>query len=341
MAVVGFQDFWVTGSRFYFQREPVSSVVQPFVDLGVIQVASPTLEITKIELKDSDGGVKRVVDQKVTEINETYDITCSNLNGDNLSLLFLSAAPEAFSQSATQVESSPVYSHPGRLVKLLDANGIPIFGITSVEAVTKATNYALVSITSSTKTIVVTGDCSSVMTVGVKIAVVGSVQPTDDGIYTVASSSYGAPNTSIIVTETVAVDATAGGTVSEAYILDTDWEVVSLERGIIRMIDGGAFATAANIDITFTPRAISGARLIKPQSSRGEIKGKGWVIWGRENNASQSMREADVSITPSSGKLDIEDYSNFVLQAKVLSDVTLVQPAGRLLNWLGDLPTKS
>ncbi len=86
MAIVKAQDFWLTGSRLYFQRDPVAAVVQPYRDLGVIAPANPTLEIEKIVLKDSDGGVKTDITESVTEINETYEITCSNLSPNNLSL---------------------------------------------------------------------------------------------------------------------------------------------------------------------------------------------------------------------------------------------------------------
>lgn len=274
MAIVGAQDFWLTGSRLYFQRDPVASVVQMHRDLGVIEPANPTLEIEKLELEDSDGGVKSTVTESVTKIDETYEITCSNLNPNNLALLFLANDPASFTQSASAVTDVRHYAHPGELVKLLDADydaatpGSPIFGITSIDDVT--------------------------------------------GV---------------------------GG--SPTYVEDTDWETVDLQRGIIRMITGGAFAAAAAILIDYTPTAITGTRMVTPQGLLGTVEGNAVLIFGRGNNAQQSARYGRASLTPSSANLQINDYSNFVLSLKFLSDLTAATPAGNLLYWVGSVPAVS
>ncbi len=274
MAVVGAQDFWLTGSRLYFQRDPVSSVVQPHRDLGVIAPANPTLEIEKLELEDSDGGVKSVVTESVTKIDETYEITCSNLNPNNLALLFLANDAVEFTQSASAVTDVKHFAHPGELVKLIDADydavtpGVPIFGITSIQAVTGA-----------------------------------------------------------------------GG--SPTYTVDVDWEIVDLQRGLIRMITGGAFAAAADILVDYTPTAITGIRMVTPQGLLGTVEGNAVLVFGRGNNAQQSARYGRASLTPSSANLQIDDYSNFVLSLKFLSDLTAATPAGNLLYWVGGVPTVS
>ncbi len=46
MSLVGSQDYWLTGSRVYFQRDPVAGVVQPIIDWGTIEVVSPTVTPT-------------------------------------------------------------------------------------------------------------------------------------------------------------------------------------------------------------------------------------------------------------------------------------------------------
>ncbi len=274
MAIVQHQDFWLTGSRLYFQRDPVATVVQPHRDLGVINPANPTLEIEKIVLKDSDGGVKTDITESVTEINETYEITCSNLSPNNLSLLFLGNDPTDFTQSASALTDIKHFAHPGELVKLIDADydaatpGVPIFAIASIQAVTGA-----------------------------------------------------------------------GG--SPTYTVDTDWEIVDLQRGLIRMITGGAFSVAADILIDFTPTAISGKRMVTPQGLLGTVEGNAVLVFGRGNNAQQSARYGRASLTPASANLQIDDYSNFVLSLKFLSDLTAATPAGNLLYWVGAVPSVS
>lgn len=274
MGIIAAQDHWLTGSRLLFQRDPVASVPQPHRDLGVIEPANPGLEIEKIELNDSDGGVISIVTESVVKIDETYEITCSNLGPKNLSLLFLANDPESFVQSASAVTDVKHYAHPGELVKLLDGDydaatpGGPIFGIASIQEVT--------------------------------------------GV---------------------------GG--SPTYVEDTDWETVDLERGVIRMISGGAFAAAAAILVDYTPRAITGDRMIVPQGLLGTVEGNAILIYGRGNNAQQSARYGRVSLTPVSANFQIEDYSNFVLSLKFLSDLTAATPAGNLLYWVGALPAVS
>jgi hypothetical protein len=139
MSIVGFQDFWVAGSRFYYRRDPIDGVVQPWIDLGVIQPANPSLEIEKLELEDSDGGVKKVVDERVVKIEETYDITCSNINMDNLALLFLSNPPSAFSQTDTVPKNAVHHLVAGRIAKLhdTDAAETPVYGVKNILGVYK------------------------------------------------------------------------------------------------------------------------------------------------------------------------------------------------------------
>ena len=39
--IVGFQDLWVAGSRFYFQRDTAGSTTYPLLDLGTVNTISP------------------------------------------------------------------------------------------------------------------------------------------------------------------------------------------------------------------------------------------------------------------------------------------------------------
>ena len=268
MSVVGWQDYWVTGARFYFVRDDDTN--EALIDLGTVQSATPSIETSKLELKDGDGGVRKTVDEVVTEINESYEITCNNFNPTNLALAFLADEPEAFTQTADAIEN---VAHTaviglGKFVKLKDASGNFLYNITSI----------------------------------------------------------------------VVKDATEVTT----YVEDTDYKWISKDRGIIEILAAGSIDDGDVLHITITPVALSGNRLIKPQTSGGAIKGTGVLIFGRNNNAEQTVREVLMSITPNTTNLQSEDFSDFVLTANVLGDITdTTTPAGRMLQFKGDLPSMS
>jgi hypothetical protein len=273
--VVGAQIVGQVGSRFYFQRDPISSVPQPIVDFGTVQAINPSFDPTTIELRDSDGGTLVLVDEAVTQIDETYEITGHNLAPEQAALAWLSNPPADIGQAATQLTSIRHYAHPGRLVKLLDADydaatpGEYIQGITSVDTVT-------------------------------------------------------------------------GPSATPTYTLGTDYEVVSLERGIIRMIDGGSFSSAGPIEVTLTPRAIqSELRRILPGTVQTNIQGNGIIVYSMQNNARQMARIARFSITPAAPSFSADEYSTLGFSARILYDLTASQPAGRLDYWLGALPPLS
>ena len=362
MSVVGFQDFWVVGSRLHFQKEtPSGGVVQPLIDLGVIETANPAFEIEKLELEDGDGGVKTVVDESVVSINEAYDITCNNMNLDNLALLFQASDPSSYTQTAEE-ESVTIYTHAGKLVKMVDddAAATPLFMLSTIAGVLSApvsagvlSTAVLTAINATTKTLTITGDITAGLSPGEAIVVkrAGLTNILNSRTYTInGTPTFGGGNTSIVVNETPAASETAitGSIIYKAaadtgtvYVQDVDWDVYSLDRGVARILEGGAISADGNKTYVFSKSAITGKRLINPQSLGGTIKGKAWVYWGRGNNAFQHVREADVSITPSASNFSIDDFSNFVLTVTVIGDVTAAVPAGRLIAIKGALPSSS
>lgn len=267
MSIIGHQHSRILGSRCYFQRDPVNGVTQPIIDLGIIQGSNPTLEIGKVKLRDADGGILRTVAEEVNSIDESYEITTTNLNLDNLALLFMAEPPTAFAQAATPVTNAVHAAQPGRLVKIRTSTAF-VYGIASIDAVT-------------------------------------------------------------------------GPSGTPTYVLGTDYEVVSLERGLIRMLATGSFAAAGNIEIDYTPRVISGTRLITPHNIACSVYGTAMFVWSSCNNNEQMVREAKVSFTATSGTFQQSDFSTASFALAVLSDLTKATPAGRLLYWLGNLPTAS
>jgi len=360
MSVVGFQDFWVVGSRLHFQKEtPTGGVVQPLVDLGVIETANPAFEIEKLELEDGDGGVKTVVDESVVSINEAYDITCNNISMTNLALLFQAEEATAYTQTAAE-EIVTTYSHAGRLVKMVDNDALatPLFMLSTIAGVLSApvsagvlTTSTITAINATTKVITATGDLTTHLAVGEAFVVnaLGLANILNSRTYTVVSVVF-TSSSAITVNETPAAsevaitgsitykNATDTGTV---YKQDVDWDVYSLDRGVVRLIEGGAIVADGNLTYVFSKAAITGDRLLQPQTLGGTIKGTAWIYWGRGNNANQTVREAQVSITPSASNFSIDDFSNMVLTVTIIGDVTALVPAGRLIAIKGALPTSS
>lgn len=268
------QQFWVAGTRFLFQRNPINNVRQPIIDFGVVDTTNPQFEKETIELVDGDGGVKRIVKEKVISVDETYEIICYNLSPEMIALTFMADPPSALSQTATPKVDIKHWAIPGRLMKILD------------------TDYD------------------------------GATDPR----WTLGVASITGINS-------------APSSAGTAYTENDDWEWYNKERGIIRWLSSGDLAAAAAVYVTFVPRAISGDRLIVPSSGfSANIEGQGLIIWGRENNTEQTARFARFSLVSQTPNIQIDNFSNVTFTAKVLSDIALSEPAGRLEYWLGDLP---
>ena len=265
--IVGQEDYWVAGSRFYFIKTD-DTTYETLFDLGVIKTANPNITPDTIELIDGDGGIQRTVDETLIKVNEDYDIVCNNFTLDNLSLLFLASEPEEFTQpSGSDLDDVPHKATigPGRMIKLKDVNGNWLYSVSSI---------------------VVTGDAGS-----------------------------------------------------PSYTEGDDWEWVSKDRGIIQVLTDGDITDGEDLEITIVLNAISGKRYIRPQSAGKAIRGKAMLVWGRNNNAEQTVREFDCSIVPGGSSIQIENYSEMTLKAKVLSDATdTTTPAGRMLQYKGSLP---
>lgn len=360
MSNINHQQTWVTGSRFYFQRDAVAGVDQPIIDMGVMKVvASPNFEISEIDCKDPDGGIQVTIDKAITEIEETYELTFGNLNMDNLSLLFLSGPPEDIGQTA-QNQTFKHRGTPGRLLKVLDNNyddvsapgdfvqGVSdILGVANGETTSAGGTQpyatvgdAIVSIATSVIKLAAV-DRSAELKAGDKIVVCGLDVPGEDGVFTLSiDSTLNVGDTDVTVVEAITDQAGAGNTtvLATTLIEGTDWEEVNLERGFLRMIDGGNLIADADIQVCYSTRAITGARRIKPLTITGLINGKGMIVWGRENNAFQTARIMRVSLIPGTPSFQVEDFSTAVYTATVLTDVTSSEPAGRLDYWLGALP---
>lgn len=351
MSVVGFQDFWIAGSRFYFKREAQAGVEQPTIDLGVIQPANAALEVEELELEDSDGGTKKIVDTAVSKITESYDIQCSNLNLDNLAYLFYANSPAAFSQASAEATVSH-WLTAGKLAKLKDSSGAYVWGLDTIAGVYTGTvsTKTITSIDVATKTIKVTGDQTAVAGLAPGKAFIvnklGLTNILNSRTYTIVTRTLNAGNTDLVVTETPAANETAitgqithenAGTV---YKQDVDWSQYNIPRGIVKVIEGGAITDAA-YSVVYTTATLSGKRLINPQALSGQIKGTGFLVYGRENNGRQTVREFTCTIAPNASGVSADEFSSITLTVTVISDTTASVPAGRMLQYKGTVPTSS
>jgi hypothetical protein len=348
MGKVGHQDFWIVGSRFYFQRDPVDGVSQPYRDIGVIDVANPAITIEEAKLIDPDGGTQRTVDTGLSGIDEAYDITCKNINLQNLSLLFLAQPPEAFTQSAAN-HDVVLSGFAGELLKITDGdqfNPVNLFNLSRITGVYKGSVTAKVvtAISASARTITVTGAVTVADGDPIIVKPNGLANPANAGTYTARGAQSSV--TAIAVNEFPVANEVAitgagllkgTGTILKRGV---DWDVVSLDRGFLKFIEGGA-GTTDSWNVLFSTNAVSGDRVFNPQTVNGAVFGKAMIIFSRGNNAQQSVRECYVSLSPSSSALSDTDYSSITFRVTVIEDPNASTPAGRFLQFKGELPAKS
>jgi hypothetical protein len=356
MAIAGYQEFWLAGSRFFFLRDPILGVAQPMVNLGVVNPISPTTESTLVELFDSDGGVNTRVASDITAFSEDYEITCSNLSPSNLALVFRGDQPETWSQ-AEAIKRVTHALHTGHIAKLKDTDGTFLYsvnrivGVSSVVAAGVLSTTAVSGVVSSTRTISIGDDLATANKVvaGSKIILTGTglVDPTIAGTYTVESVGTG-PDV-IVVEEAISADETFTGsliykdleTVADTgtvFAPDIDYTLDSGPRGMIRVVPGGGITTGDYEVLMHLDAVASGPRLILPQQNKTEVTGQGWIFWSRGNKARETVREARVALTPGTATIGNEAYSNFTLTARVLSEITDAT-SGRLISAFGAVPT--
>lgn len=360
MGIVNHQDLWIAGSRFYFKRADQGTTQFPLLDLGTVVSNTPTVENETVECEDADGGVKIKIAEEVVSFDETWEVELKNLNMDNLALLFRSSVPQNYAQTAL-TQSSDYFAHAGRLLKLLDESDdrLGAYSIGSIDEVWDAdvdlTQFTLTDITATPNTLVVSEDASHLVA-GNRVAVrtTGLGDTDNAGGYTVVSTAGTGPTTITVSAAPNSAEASITGELiglSEAgtqtqLTLDTDYEVVSLERGLIRMIpvsSGGGFSADGNVLVIHTLAVVaSGLRLIEPGTITGALNGQGYLILSRGSNAQQTVREIPSLALSSNGfNIDADDFSSLTLLATVLSDTAKDAPLGRMLQFTGDVPSLS
>ena len=161
--------------------------------------------------------------------------------------------------------------------------------------------------------------------------------------WTVLSVAFATGVTTITVAA-MGGTATATGKLVPCAVENIDYQVVDMERGIIRTLSTSTQLVALQpVRPVYTLSSIaSGSRLLRPQTRQGVFEGNVIVEWSRGNFAQRTVREFRGSMTPGAGSFSDSQFSTFPLDIEVLTDVTSVtNPAGRLLNYKGALPSQS
>lgn len=137
--IVGTQDLWVVGSRFFFK--PDTTISDRIIDIGTINTVNPSIEPTKVDLRDSGSGFAKIIDSSLTDISESFEITTKNFSRDNLSYLFVSAAAKELTEEADgsgemTVTGTAADFAVGTLIKFYNnsgtsATGNPVYNITA------------------------------------------------------------------------------------------------------------------------------------------------------------------------------------------------------------------
>lgn len=252
MGVSKFQDFWRTGSRFYFQADPVKE--SPLLDLGTIAVASPATTIEQATLTDSDGGLAKVVAQDLSKFEEKYDLQLYNLSPKNLGFLFFADGTVAFSQAAGTASAAHV-GRLGELFKIRSSYSEPfdyIYNLSALRAVGLPPFFAITAITSTKFTFTVpTGrTAASIISVG--------------DVLRVFSNATSAANTEYVVTAVAGTGATAEVTVATTNGATASGSIALCECTLANMlthpITGGS-STTITIAGDWTLHYAAGTRL--------------------------------------------------------------------------------
>ena len=372
MSQVGFQDFWVAGSRAYFRRDPIGGVVQPWIDLGRLTAVNPQVTPERAQLYDPASGIRVLADEGVTNIEELYDVQTSNMSMENLAYLFMSKPPTKFLQAAAEKAAVPHFCWPERLLKLqdTDTDETKLYGYESIFGVvvpgTDVTTTAndITAISKVNKTITTTTDLSTNILAGDNIIVHrdGLSNARNARTYTVVTSAANlitvaetpAADESAVTVDITYVDqvpATPDGDILKQAVLDTtetgDWSVVSETRGLIRFNAEGVkftdtlFPAGATLHVYGHLGAIAErVRKFLPQQAT-IIEGQLCLIWSRLDNTDQTVREMKVTVAPSTSNISDEDFSSMTLQMRVLNDLSSSDPAGRVLQFAGTTPRQS
>lgn len=137
----------------------------------------------------------------------------------------------------------------------------------------------------------------------------------------------------------VFLEASPGGGTAAASPLAASAYTVDYDRGQVIITDA-ALDAGALVFITFTPKAITGKRLIVPQTAPVSRTGTVYLWLGEDNNASMSVRHGKATVSGTGFNPSVTQFSQINMDVTMLSDLTQVaNPAGFLKLVKGSIPT--
>lgn len=303
--IVGNQDLWIVGSRFYFEGKGSTTNGATFMtDLGTIDTISPSIAPNIVELKDSASGVKRLIAQAVTQIDEVYQITCKNFNMANLNTLFLgtgwSGSAETYAITTSQVQQFETMN-----VSLEDINNIGYSGASP--AVVGTGGLYLYQLRRVTTGEPVRNIADATTLLGLTFtATFGGTAFTEGTHWNWYDKSRGI----IQVIGLPASTSPAVTTLNSVATAITSATFVPMKF----LVAGSATSTASSV---------AANRFLYPQTaSASNLTGTGHVYWSRDNGVSIDVREFPCIIQPASVAISGEDYSSWTLSVTVLANGT-------------------
>jgi hypothetical protein len=361
MASTNSQDFWIVGSRLYFKK---SGSGNPMTDLGVIQAVTPSITQTKVSLSDPDGGRGTLVSERVTSVEETYQIQTSNCSLSNLSLAFLGDNVDEVTRAA-QFITIGHEAQPGRLIDLrLSIGGERAYMVDAIASMTRRTGSVtfnsldLTAIDVPTRTL--TFAATHGLAPGDKIIITNLAgggggtllaDPTHVGTYVVAT----APTTTTVTVTTatafqfgpanesglsvLVIEYTAG---VDVLVPGVDFEIYNLDRGLVRLIpadEGGMITTAAiatDFSIQMQLHAMSGFREFVPQSAE-QVEGEFEIWFSRDGFTKETVRRIPRgTLSLNSSDFSSENFSTITFDISVLKSDQTTRPVGFVRQTKGD-----
>lgn len=303
--IVGSQDYWIVGSRFFFEPNLSGTTTRSgeLIDLGTVDTISPQIATNIAELRDAESGVIRLVDQGLVSIDETYSITVKNFNFRNLQIIFAgkpqaevqgaNIVPAAITLSSEELSRTPSGS-TGNLIK-------PTGG------------YLLVQLRDSSGTPLRNFTTSSTLTASANVAIGGQAAPlTKDQHW----SWWDAPKGIIRI-----IALPTGG---------SGYQGMTVVNGVITVYPATGFTITFS---TASGAGYSGNRVIYPQSATlSDLTGNAHIYWTRNNGADVSARTFACQIQPAGSSLSTDDYSSWTLTATALATGSTTEIAGRFTN---------
>ena len=307
--IVGNQDLWIVGSRFYFEQGSRGS--GKMVDLGTVDVISPQITTNIAELKDGEKGIQRLLDQSITQIDEVYNITIKNFNLANLNTLFLGGGWSGNTTIVTEDDTA----FPALKLSLEDINNIGgRINTTPDEVITGAGGVYLFQL---------------VATSGENVRnYVGTADVTIGGIVQTEGTNWKWYDKSRGIIQILTLANSGGASTVTEYSPDI---TVSGGKAV------GFASGATSINMVVTPatanHGFGAGRVMYPQTaSLGNLAGTGHVYWTRNNGEYMTARSFPCQIQPAGAALSSDDYSSWTLAVTVLANSTVAgEEAGRIV----------